>query len=56
MRPLYSKENPDQVVGQRQWSIFDPTTFSRERLAYEGAPTVEGNGLTLAPIKIEVIA
>ena len=56
MRPLCSKENPDQVVGQRQWSIFDPTTFSRERLAYEGAPTVEGNGLTLAPIKIEVIA
>ena len=31
-----------------QWSIFDPTTFSRERIAYEGAPTVEGDGLTLA--------
>lgn len=55
MRPLYSKEDSDKIVGQRQWSIFDPTTFSRERLVYEGAPTVEGEGLTLAPPRIEVI-
>jgi len=55
MRPLYSKEDPDKIVGQRQWSIFDPTTFSRERLVYEGAPTVEGEGLTLAPPRIEVL-
>lgn len=55
MRPLYSKEDPDKIVGQRQWSIFDPTTFSRERLVYEGAPTVEGEGLALAEPQIEVI-
>jgi hypothetical protein len=55
MRSLYSKEDSDKIVGQRQWSIFDPTTFSRERLVYEGAPTVEGEGLALAPPRIEVI-
>jgi hypothetical protein len=55
MRPLYSKDDPDKIVGQRQWSIFDPTTFSRERLVYEGAPTLEGEGLTLAPPRIEVL-
>jgi hypothetical protein len=55
MRPLYSKDDPDQVVGHRQWSIFDPTTFSRERLVYEGAPTVKGKGLKLAPVRIEVL-
>jgi hypothetical protein len=55
MRPLYSKDDPDEIVGHRQWSIFDPTTFSRERLVYEGAPTIRGRGVTLAPPKIEVI-
>jgi len=55
MRPLYSDDDPDKVVGCRQWSIFDPTTFSRERLVYEGAPTVKGKGLKLAPASIEVL-
>ena len=55
MRPLFATDNPDEIVGHRQWSIFDPTTFYRERLVYEGAPTVKGRGLTLAPPKIEVI-
>ena len=55
MRPFYSSAEPDNIVGQRQWSIFDPTTFSRERLAYEGAPTIEGEGLKLAPAQVEVI-
>lgn len=55
MRPLYSHDNRDEVVSQRQWSIFDPTTFSRERLVYEGAPTVKGQGVSLAPPRIEVI-
>ena len=56
MRPLFSKDEPNKIVGQRQWSIFDPTTFSRERLVYEGAPTVEGEGLTLAATQIELIS
>jgi hypothetical protein len=55
MRPIYSRTTPDKVAGRRQWSIFDPTTFSHERLVYEGAPTLKGNGLTLAPSQIEVI-
>ena len=55
MRPLHSKDNPEEIVGHRQWSIFDPTTFSRERLVYEGAPTVKGRGVTLTPSEIEVI-
>lgn len=54
-RPIYSSEDRCQVVGHRQWSIFDPSTFSRERLAYEGAPTINGHGLELAPAKIEVL-
>ena len=55
MRPTYSSAEPDKVTGTRHWSIFDPTTFSRERLAYEGAPTVEGEGLSVAPAQVEII-
>ena len=55
MRPLFSKEDPNEIVGYRQWSIFDPTTFSRERLVYEGAPTVKGEGLELAPPQVAVV-
>lgn len=33
----------------RQWSIFDPTTFSHERLVYEGKPTIDGQGLSVGP-------
>jgi hypothetical protein len=54
MKPLYSKSEPEKVIGSRQWSIFDPSTFSRERIVYEGAPTIRGKGLALAPTKIEV--
>ncbi len=35
------------------WSIFDPTTFSRERLCYEAAPVVIGPGLEIAPADIQ---
>lgn len=55
MKSSYSGTEPDRVVSNRQWAIFDPTTFSRERISYEGAPTIRGRGLTLAPSKIEVI-
>jgi hypothetical protein len=54
MKPIYSTKNRDEVVGERQWSIFDPSTFSRERIVYEGAPTIRGKGLALAPTKIEI--
>jgi hypothetical protein len=55
MRPLYSKSEPGKVIGSRQWSIFDPSTFSRERIVYEGAPTIRGKGLALAPTKMEIL-
>ena len=55
IRPYHSRSEPDKIVSYRQWSIFDPTTFARERLAYEGAPTIDGEGLTLAPAQVKVI-
>ena len=36
------------------WSIFDPTTFSRERLCYEAKPVIWGQGLDVAPADIQV--
>lgn len=39
--------------GFRPWSIFDPTTFSREREVYDGKPTVIGEGLEV--VKNEVV-
>ena len=54
MRPVRSRSHPDVIVGQRQWAIFDPSTFSRERIVYEGAPSIRGKGLTLAPPEIEI--
>ncbi|MBF0383930.1 MAG: hypothetical protein HQL69_23180 [Magnetococcales bacterium] len=39
----------------RQWSIFDPTTFSHERLVYEGKPSVEGTGLSVGPPVVTII-
>lgn len=36
-----------EVTGYRPWTIFDPTTFSREREVYDGMPVVAGEGLTV---------
>lgn len=38
--------------GRRHWSIFDPSTFSPERVVFEGRPTLQGEGLTLAPFRL----
>jgi P4 family phage/plasmid primase-like protien len=35
------------------WSIFDPTTFSHERIAFEGMPKVSGDRLMVAPPDIQ---
>lgn len=40
----------------RRQSIFDPTTFSRERLLFEGKPVVGGEGLSVGPVRVEVCA
>lgn len=35
----------------RRCTIFDPTTFSRERLLFEGKPIAEGEGLSIEPMR-----
>lgn len=40
------------VTGHRPWTIFDPTTFSREREIYDGMPTVIGDGLAVTPSNV----
>ena len=34
--------------GSRPWTVFDPSVFSPERLVFDGAPTVDGDGLSVA--------
>jgi hypothetical protein len=55
MKTLYSSKEPDKVVGHSPWGIADPTSFSHERIVYDGAPTVKGKGLKVADAKIEII-
>jgi hypothetical protein len=55
MRPRHSIKNRDVVVAHVPWGINDPTTFSHERIIYEGAPTLDGEGLTLAEPRFELI-
>jgi len=55
MRPVYSRAEPTKVVAHRHWTIFDPTTFSPERLVFDGKPTVRGEGLSLGPPSIEIL-
>jgi hypothetical protein len=54
MRKIFSNDT-GQVVGHRPWTIFDPTTFSRERLLFEGKPVVDGRGLAVLPAAIKII-
>ena len=54
MREIFSSDT-GEVVGHRPWTIFDPTTFSRERLLFEGKPVVEGQGLAVLPADIQII-
>lgn len=53
-RPVLSSQT-GEVFAHRPWSIFDPTTFSRERLCYEGLPTVDGSGLGISELDVTVI-
>lgn len=54
MRPVFSSSDSTQLYS-RPWAIFDPTTFSPERVIFEGRPTLEGDGLALAPLKPRII-
>ncbi|MEE8575046.1 MAG: VapE domain-containing protein [Thermodesulfobacteriota bacterium] len=40
---------------KRRQTIFDPTTFSRERLLFEGKPVVVGEGLSVGPVQVEAV-
>ena len=53
MRPKYSRSDPDTIVAHCPWSIFDPTTGSPERLVFDGAPVVVGEGLKVLPPQVE---
>jgi hypothetical protein len=50
MRAIFSKET-GEITAHRPGSAYDPTTFSPERLVYDGAPTLRGAGLELLPIE-----
>jgi hypothetical protein len=52
MRPVLSHED-GSVVSNRAWFIADPSTFSHERLIYDGKPTVNGRGLEVGPVEIK---
>jgi hypothetical protein len=52
MRPVKSHVD-GSVVGKRAWFIADPSTFSHERLIYDGKPTIKGKGLEVGPVEIE---
>jgi hypothetical protein len=54
MRPRYSKLEPEKIISYGPWGIADPTTFSWERLVYDGSPTVRGKGLEIADAKFKV--
>jgi hypothetical protein len=54
MREIFNSDT-GKVVGHRPWTIFDPTTFSRERLLFEGKPVVDGQGLNVLPPDIRII-
>jgi len=54
MREIFSSDT-GEVVGNRPWTVFDPTTFSRERLLFEGKPVVECKGLTVKAADIQII-
>lgn len=53
MRPLFSRET-GEVIGHRPWTVFDPTTFSPERLVYDGSPVVS-DGLEVAAADLTII-
>jgi len=55
MRPKFSRQEPDKIIAYVPWGIADPTTFSHERLVYDGAPTTKGKGLEVGEATVEVL-
>ena len=42
MRPVKDRTT-GAAIGQRPWTLYDPTTFSRERLFFDGSPILDPN-------------
>ena len=42
MRPIKDRLS-GEVIGNRPWTLYDPTTFSRERLFFDGSPLLGAN-------------
>ena len=55
MKPIHSKAEPEKIIGYSPWGIADPTSFSHERIVYDGKPTIKGKGLKVADASIEII-
>lgn len=53
-KPKFSQSTGAVIAGQ-SCTIVDPTTFSRERICYEGKPIVIGEGLTVASAEVKRI-
>lgn len=51
----FMKPHAGRSAGGAPWTIFDPTTFSHERVVYAGKPTVKGPGLEVGPPVITTV-
>ena len=54
MRPILSKTS-GEVIGHRPWGPYDPTTFSPERLVFDGAPKLDHKDLSLTSVHVSAI-
>ena len=54
MRPIFCQTS-NEVIGHRPWGPYDPTTFSPERLVFDGAPKLHHADLGLAPCDVTAI-
>lgn len=45
----------NKIGSGQMWTIFDPSTFSRERLVFEGAPTTEISEYGIADPEITIV-
>jgi|GEM_PF-1616188 len=54
LRPVFDSKTKRQI-GNRKWTIFDPTTFSRERIFYDGKPSLASDDETSLSEMIDVI-
>ena len=54
MRPIFCQTS-GEVIGHRPWGPYDPTTFSPERLVFDGAPKLHHADLSLAPCEVTAI-